>query len=81
MSNDVNKSLIELWDAATALHDLIERATSMLPGEKAKPIIAAIQANASIIEAIEARWGEQIWERHRNRRKENDQPTSPFGSH
>jgi hypothetical protein len=44
MSNDVNKSLIELWDAATALHDLIEKATSIRPGEKAKPIIAAIQA-------------------------------------
>jgi hypothetical protein len=68
MFDDVNKSLIELWDAATALHDLIEKAASIIPVEKAKPIIAAIEANASIIEAIEVRWGKDIWERHRNRR-------------
>jgi hypothetical protein len=65
---EVNRSLIELWDAATALHDLMENAASILPAEKAKPIIAAIEANASIIEAIEARWGKDIWERHRNRK-------------
>lgn len=70
---EVNQSLIELWDAATALHDLIEKATSILPAEKAGPIIAAIEANASIIEAIEARWGKDVWERHRNRRKESDE--------
>jgi hypothetical protein len=66
MSDHVNKSLIDLWDAATALHDLIEKATSIFPVENAKPIIAAIEANASIIEAIEVRWGKDIWERHRN---------------
>lgn len=71
-AKEVNQSLIELWDAATALHDLIEKATSILPIESAKPIIAAIEANAAIIEAIEARWGKDIWERHRNRRKEGD---------
>jgi hypothetical protein len=68
MFDDANKPLIELWDAATALHDLIEKAASILPVGNAKPIIAAIEANASIIEAIEARWGKDIWERHRNRR-------------
>jgi hypothetical protein len=68
MSDHVNRSLIELWDAATALRDLIEKATSILPVGDAKPIIAAIEANASIIEAIEARWGKDVWERHRNRR-------------
>jgi hypothetical protein len=68
MSDHVNKSLIELWDAATALHDLIEKAASFLPVGNAKPIIAAIEANASIIEAIEARWGKDVWERHENRR-------------
>jgi hypothetical protein len=66
---EVNQSLIELWDAATALHDLIEKAASTLPVEKAKPIIAAIETNAPIIEAIEARWGKDVWERYRNSRK------------
>jgi hypothetical protein len=70
---EVNQSLVELWDAATALRDLIEKASSILPIEKAKPIIAAIEANASIIEAIEARWGKDVWERHKNSRKGSDQ--------
>jgi hypothetical protein len=48
---EVNQSLIELWDAALALHDL---------AEKAKPII----------DAIEARWGKDVWERHRKSRPE-----------
>jgi hypothetical protein len=43
---EVNQSLTELLDAATALHDAVE---------KAKPMI----------EAIEARWGKDVWERHR----------------
>ena len=30
MSDYVNKSLIELWDAATALHDVVEKAKSIL---------------------------------------------------
>jgi hypothetical protein len=34
---EVNQSLVELWDAATALHDLIEKASSTLPVENAKP--------------------------------------------
>jgi transcription antitermination factor NusG len=71
MSNyaeEVNKSLTELWDAATALHDLIEKASSTPPVQNAKPIIAAIEANAAIIEAIEARWGRDVWERHRKSR-------------
>jgi hypothetical protein len=46
---EVNQSLVELFDAATALHDAIE---------KAKPII----------EAIEACWGKDVWERHRKSR-------------
>jgi transcription antitermination factor NusG len=65
---EVTQSLTELWDAATAAHDLIEKAASILPVENAKPIIAAIEANAPIIEAIEARWGEDVWERHRKSR-------------
>ena len=75
-AKEVNQSLIELWDAATALHDLMENDTSILPVENAKPIIAAIEANASIIEAIEARWGKDVWERHRNSRKESDRPAA-----
>jgi uncharacterized protein (DUF4213/DUF364 family) len=71
VEKEVNQSLIELWDAATALHDLIEKATSIRPMEKAKLIIAAIEANAPIIEAIEARWGKDVWEKHRSR-KESD---------
>ncbi len=66
---EINEALIELWDAATALHDLIEKASSTLPAENAKPIIAAI-ANVSIIEAIEARWGKDVWERHSKSRTE-----------
>jgi hypothetical protein len=46
---EVYQSLAELLDAATALHDAVE---------KAKPII----------EAIEARWGKDVWERHRKSR-------------
>jgi hypothetical protein len=46
---EVNQSLTELLDAATALHDAVE---------KAKPMI----------EAIEARWGKDVWERHRKGR-------------
>jgi hypothetical protein len=65
---DINQSLAELWDAATALHDLVEKASSTLPAENARPIVAAIGANASIIEAIEARWGKDVWERHRKSR-------------
>ena len=30
-ATEVNKSLNELWDAATALHDLIEQAASYRP--------------------------------------------------
>ena len=67
-AREVNQSLIELWDAAMALHDLIEKAASILPVENARPIIAAIEANAPIIEAIEARWGKDVWERHRKSR-------------
>ena len=81
MSDHVNKSLIELWDAATALRDLVEKAKSIQPAEKAKPLLETIEASRPFIEAVEARWGEHIWERHRNRRKESDQPTAPFGSH
>jgi len=62
---EVNQSLAELWDAAMALRDLIAKASSTLPAENARPIIAAIEANASIIDAIEARWGKDVWERHR----------------
>jgi hypothetical protein len=72
MSDDVrevNESLMELWDAAMALRDLIEKASSTLPAENAKPIIAAIEASASIIEAIEACWGKDVWERHRKSRQ------------
>jgi hypothetical protein len=79
MSNYVNKSLIELWDAATALHDVVETAKSILPAQKAKPLLDAIEASRPFIEAVEARWGEHIWERHRKRREEIDQPTTPFG--
>jgi hypothetical protein len=43
---EINQSLAELFDAATALRDAVE---------KAKPLI----------EAIEARWGKDVWERHR----------------
>jgi hypothetical protein len=64
---EVNQSLVELWDAATALHDLIEKAASILPVEKAKPIIAAIEANAPI---IEARWGKDVRERHQASKEE-----------
>jgi hypothetical protein len=64
-AKEVNESLSQLWDGATALRDLIEKASSILPGENARPIIAAIEANASIIEAIEARWGKDVWDRHR----------------
>ena len=71
---EVNQSLTELWDAATALHDLIEKATSMLPAENARAIIAAIEANTSIIEAIEARWGKDVWERHRASRRGVTEP-------
>jgi hypothetical protein len=45
--------------------DLIEKASSTM---NARPIIAAIEANVSIIEAIEARWGKDVWERHRKSR-------------
>src|SRR5215831_4524690 len=55
---EINQSLAELWDAATALHDLIEKAASILPVENARPII----------EAIETRWGKDVWERHRKSR-------------
>jgi hypothetical protein len=55
---EVNQSLVELWDAATALHDLVEKGKSIMPIEKAKPII----------EAIEARWGKDVWERHQRSR-------------
>jgi hypothetical protein len=48
---EVNQSLVELFDAATALRESVERA---------KPII----------EAIEARWGKDVWERHRKSRTE-----------
>jgi hypothetical protein len=44
MSNYVNKSLIELWDAATALHDVVEKAKSILPTQNAKPLLDAIEA-------------------------------------
>jgi hypothetical protein len=79
MSNYVNKSLIELWDAATALHDLVEKAGPMLPAQRAKPLLDAIEARRPFVKALEARWGEHIWERHRKRREEIDQPTAPFG--
>jgi hypothetical protein len=79
MSNHVNKSLIELWDAATALHDLVEKARSMLPAQQAKPLLDAIEASRPFVKAVEARWGEHIWERHRKRREEIDQPAAPFG--
>ena len=78
MSNYVNKSLIELWDAATALHDVVEKAKSIQPTQKAKPLLDAIEASRPFIEAVEARWGGHIWERHRKRREEIDQPTAPF---
>jgi DNA-binding GntR family transcriptional regulator len=65
-AKEVNQSLNELWDAATALHDLVEKAKSL--SENARPIIDAIEAHASIIEAIEARWGKDAWERHRRSR-------------
>jgi hypothetical protein len=80
MSNHVNKSLIELWDAATALHDVVEKTKSIPPAGNAKPLLDAIDASRPFVEAVEARWGEHIWERHRNRRKESDQPTAPFES-
>jgi hypothetical protein len=67
---EINQSLAELWDAATALPDLIEKASSTLPVENAKPIIAAIEANASIIDAIEAKWGKDVWDRHGKSRTE-----------
>jgi hypothetical protein len=51
------------------LHDLIEKVTSIVPVENTKPITAAIEANAPIIETIEARWGKDVWERHRKNRK------------
>jgi hypothetical protein len=44
MSNHVNKSLIELWHAATALHDVIEKAKLIPPSRKAKPLLDAIEA-------------------------------------
>ena len=43
---EVNQSLVELFDAATALREAVE---------KAKPL-------------IEARWGKDVWERHRKSR-------------
>ena len=79
MSNYVNKSLIELWDAAAALRDVVEKAKSIPPTQKAKPLLDAIEASRPFIEAVEARWGEHIWERHRKRREEIDQPTALFG--
>jgi hypothetical protein len=45
-NEEVHQSLRELFDAAKALKEAVE---------KAKPII----------EAIEARWGKDVWERHR----------------
>jgi hypothetical protein len=75
----VNKSLIELWDAAAALRDVVEKAKSILPAQKAEPLLDVIEASRPFIEAVEARWGEHIWERHRKRREEIDQPTAPFG--
>jgi hypothetical protein len=79
MSERVNKSLVELWDAATALHDVVEKAKSILPEEKAKPLLDEIEASRPFIEAVEARWGKHIWEAHRKRREEIDQPIAPFG--
>ena len=79
MSNHINKPLIELWDAATALRDVVEKAKSIQPTQKAKPLLDAIEASRLFIETIEARWGEHIWEAHRKRREEIDQPTAPFG--
>jgi hypothetical protein len=79
MSGHVNKSLIELWDAVTALHDVVEKAKSIEPTQEAEPLLDAIEASRPFIEAIEARWGEHIWERHRKRREEIDQPIAPFG--
>ena len=79
MSNHVNKSLIELWDAATALRDVVEKAKSIQPTQKAEPLLDAIEASRQFVEAVEARWGEEIWERHRKRREEIDQPTALFG--
>jgi hypothetical protein len=52
---------LALWDAATALRDLVEKAKS-IPGWA---IIDGIKANTPIIEAIEARWGKDVWDRHR----------------
>jgi hypothetical protein len=79
MSDYVNKSLIELWDAATALRDVVEKAKSILPAQKAKPLLDAIEASRPFVEAVETRWGEQIWELHRKRREEINQPTAPLG--
>ncbi len=56
MSNYVNKSLIELWDAATALHDLVEKARSMLPAQQANSLLDAIEASRPFVKAVEARW-------------------------
>ena len=58
--------LLQLWDAATAFRDLVEKAKS-IPGWV---IIDGIQKAKPIIEAIEARWGKDVWEGHRNSRKE-----------
>jgi hypothetical protein len=52
MSNHVNKSLIELWDAATALHDVVEKAKSIPPSRKAKPLLDAIEASRPFIDAV-----------------------------
>jgi hypothetical protein len=79
MSNYLNKSLIELWDATTASHVVVEKAKSILPAQNAKPLLDAIEASRPFVEAVEARWGEHIWESHRKRREETDQPTAPFG--
>jgi hypothetical protein len=46
---EINQSLTELFDAATAPREAVG---------KAKPII----------EAIEARWGKDVWELHRRSR-------------
>jgi hypothetical protein len=81
MSNYGNKALIELWDAATALHDVVEKAKSIPPSRKAKPLLDYIEASRPFIEAVEARWGEHIWERHRKRREEIDQMTPGANGH
>jgi hypothetical protein len=58
---EVNQSLTELWDAATALYEPIEQAKSTNPVERAESIIKAIEARKPVIEAIEARWGKDVW--------------------